>query len=345
MKLRLISVAVLSTLLAACGGGGTASDPAMPAADPLPPVVVAPVAAASSLVTSVATPSYVAGSEELAAFNYLNAQRSSCGFGLLAQNTTLDQAAKGHADWQLVNHIAGHYQSTGTPGFTGITPEDRAVAANYASFIDLGRVYDEGHTVNGATVKTGFGVPAVRGLLNAPYHLKGLMASGRDVGFTVRNDVDAGSTVAHGPRVILWADMGSTKSVGTQLMDSAAVATYPCEGSTGIDRLLDQETPNPVPGRDLAANPLGSSIYIAARDGQTLVIASATMTNASTGAAVTLRAPVGYLNDPYPGAFLPHEAYVAPDAPLAPLTRYQVNISGTNNGTAFTRSFIFTTGN
>lgn len=46
MKLKVISVAVLSTLLAACGGGsgGAASDPALPAADPAPVMVTPPVA-------------------------------------------------------------------------------------------------------------------------------------------------------------------------------------------------------------------------------------------------------------------------------------------------------------
>ena len=72
------------------------------------------------------------------------------------------------------------------------------------------------------------------------------------------------------------------------------------------------------------------------------------MTNSSAGQAVILRAPVSAANDPYgpcaTGCFRPHQAYIAADAPLQANTAYIAMISGTNNGTAFSRSFSFTTG-
>lgn len=112
--------------------------------------------------------------------------------------------------------------------------------------------------------------------------------------------------------------------------------------------MLDNETPNPVLGRDLATNPLGSSVYIAVHEGQTLAITSASMIKVTTGASVALRPAVTSANDPYApcasGCYKSHEAYIAADAPLDANAQYQVTVNGTNDGTAFSRTFSFTTG-
>jgi hypothetical protein len=84
-------------------------------------------------------------------------------------------------------------------------------------------------------------------------------------------------------------------------------------------------------------------VYIAARVGSALAVNAATVTDARTGVAVPLRPVVTATSDPQ-GEYGSSEAYVVADAPLAPNTPYQVNISGTNNGAAFDRSFTFTTG-
>jgi hypothetical protein len=82
--------------------------------------------------------------------------------------------------------------------------------------------------------------------------------------------------------------------------------------------------------------------------GTTLVITSALVTGPD-GAAVTLRTPITSLNDPNitngVSYFNTNEAFISADAPLVALTSYQVTITGTNNGVAFSRSFSFTTGN
>lgn len=112
--------------------------------------------------------------------------------------------------------------------------------------------------------------------------------------------------------------------------------------------MLNSETPNPVPGRDLRTSPLGSTIYISAREDNRIVITSAAMTQAATGEAVVLRTPVTEANDPFgpcqTGCFESHQAYVVPDVPLQPNTACSVSVSGTNNGSAFSRNFIFSTG-
>lgn len=324
--LGFIPAVALLALLCACGGGG---DSALPAA--------------SGQTATPVTP----GSEELAAYALLNAERNRCGFGLLADSAPLGAAAKAHADYMIINSLNSHLENaTLSPdGFTGTDPAARVKAQGYT---DLGGVTDEFAfftSSNPIQSKLGIGELGIRALLNAPYHLNGLMTGYRDVGIAVRSNDDTG----RGERgVFVQINAAYKASVGPQLLGSSDVKTYPCDGATGINRQLTNETPNPVPGRDLSISPLGSTVYIAVREGNRLGIASAAMTHATTGQAVTLRAPVTAANDPFgpcaTGCFGPHQAYVVPDAPLQANTGYTVMISGTNNGTAFSRTFTFTTG-
>ena len=96
-----------------------------------------------------------------------------------------------------------------------------------------------------------------------------------------------------------------------------------------MNRQLTNETPNPVPGRDLRTSPLASTVYIAAREGNRNVITSAAMTRAATGEAVVLRAPVTEANNPFgpcqTGCFESQQTYVVPDVPDVPDVPLQPN--------------------
>jgi uncharacterized protein YkwD len=335
-SLRHPILAALFSALAACGGGDDGSS--RPSAGN---VTTAPAGAqgGASPTTAVAASTYPQGSEELAAFNFLNGERGRCGFGQLAQNASLDAAAKAHADYQLVNNFFSHTEDRVNfpSGFTGTTMTDRFAVQGYTNW---GGAVDEISGITGIADKAGFGVNGMRNLLNAPYHLKGMMSGMRDAGVAVRSSQDTGTST---PRVILQWDGAYLRSAGPQTLGAADVLTYPCEGSTGVNRLLANESPEPVPGRNLLAEPLGTSVYVAARAGNTLVVSTVAMTNAGNGNPVTLRGVVTAANDPQ-REYGRGEAYVAADAPLEPNTAYQVNVSGTNNGAAFTRTFTFTTG-
>ena len=171
------------------------------------------------------------------------------------------------------------------------------------------------------------------------------MTGFRDVGIAVRSTADIGKG-ANGAFVQINAAYKA--SAGLQLLAAADVKTYPCDGATGISRLLSNESPNPVPGRDLNANPLGSAVYIAVREGNRLAITTASITEGATGQNVILRVPVTSSNDPYgpcsTGCFKANQAYIVADAPLRPDNAYIVRITGTNNGAAFSRTFTFVTG-
>lgn len=335
----------LLLLLSACGGG---SDSAAPALTPAPVQAAAPASPNPSIVASVSgAPGYPPGSEELAAYQRLNAERGRCGFGLLADSAALAAAARAHADYQIINNLNSHLESASQfpEGFTGAEPAARVRAQGYA---DLGGVTDEfAFFVSSSPVqsKRGLGELGIRVLLNAPYHLNGLMTGYRDVGIAVRSNDDTGK----GQRgVFVQINAAYAASAGPQQLGSGDVQTYPCEGTSGVNRQLTNETPNPVPGRDLRTAPLGSTVYVAVREGNRLAITSAAMTRTATGEAVALRRPVTSENDPYgpcqTGCFGPHQAYVVPDAPLLPGMAYTVMLSGTNNGAAFSRSFTFSTG-
>lgn len=342
MKFSKLSLTLTSAaLIAACGGGG--DDAVTP---PVVPPIVAPVVSlASTIVTSVPAPTYAAGSEELAAFNLLNKERTHCGFGLLAQNTKLDVAAKNHASYLILNHLQGHYQASGDLGFTGVTPADRVLSAGYAasSIGSYGQPSEAQTTVPNTNVLLGAGMIATRGLLSAPYHLMGMFSGYKDVGVSL---VLAGTLLPSHTYVIPVFNFATPASFLPQLPGDAEILTYPCQDSTGVNfQLANNENPHPIPGRHLGAQPIGHPILVSVRNGNVLTITSASLIKVSTGAAVTLRTPYSTkATDVNPAYLYANEGYVLPDVPLEPNTQYQANITGGNNGAAFSRTFTFTTG-
>jgi hypothetical protein len=60
----------------------------------------------------------------------------TCGFGSLAQSEQLDNAARGHANYQAINDLFMHVQDVLSfpRGFTGESPSDRVAALQ--PFID-----------------------------------------------------------------------------------------------------------------------------------------------------------------------------------------------------------------
>ncbi len=351
LLLSLLAAFSVSTLVACGGGGGgvggaggdvaagsgstaiktpqTPTGPADDAGDYLP----------STIVKAVATANYRAGSESAQAYALLNAERARCGFGLLRQNAALDTAARDHAGWLILNNQMRHDEVPGTPGFTGASPLDRVTAAGY----NPGVVSDEisGLYYSGSTQGTGeFGV---RALLALPYHQISMLGGYLDVGLSMRGSDRLGTTQSFGPRSVQQFDLGFQASEVRQEPASDEVLTYPCDGTTGVFYEMTNETPNPVPGRDLLASPLGSSILVSVRSGQALAITSATMKTRYGNTPVALRPTMTRDNDP--NAILQsHQALIVPDHSLLPSTDYVVKIVGSNDGVAFTRTISFATG-
>lgn len=316
-----------AALLVACGGGGGPS-PSAPVA-PAPPIP-----ATATLVASVPAASYAG--QLSAAFALWNSERSQCGFGLLAQNAALDVAAAAHGTYSVSNSTIAHDETADRPGFTGTTPTERIAKAGYA-----GTVYTTTEVMAGV-LDVGLSAPsniAIRSLLSAPYHMRAMLDSYLDVGLAFGN----GSAISPFVGVL-----GYTTNAAPQLLGGNDVKTYPCDGSAGVFPELRAETPNPVPGRDLATNPIGTPVLVRVRDGNVLVIKTTSMTQLSNGAAISLRPTVTAANDPNRvngvAYIRSNEAYFAPDSALLPNSRYQVTVTGSNNGVEFSRTFSFTTG-
>ena len=340
MTYRFLPALALALLLASCGGGGE-EDSAAPDAPS--------TATNAGLQLTVPTPTYAAMSEELQAFNTLNSARHNCGYGKLAQNTALDTSARGHAQWLTYHAVAQHEQTPGTLFFTGASPLARMIASGYLSNTTEASVSEQlaYYSGSGGNDTIGSGVRGTHLLLNAPYHANGMLAGFREVGVAVRNAIDAGAPDANDPgagRQALVFNTGYKAAAGSQAdaQPDSSVFTYPCDGEIDVTRALYHESPNPVVGRDLSTNPLGTSIMVSIQAGRTLTIDSASLSNIGTGSYATLRTPVTSSNDPH-GAFEAHQAYVAADAPLLPATTYRATINGRNNGVAFVRTFLFTT--
>ncbi|MDN8616510.1 CAP domain-containing protein [Variovorax ginsengisoli] len=380
-----IALALVAIALAGCGGGGGGGGgggAAFPVATggttdttagtgntggvTQPPVVVAPTQPATdggNLVTTVGTPSYSSSTEELAAFTLLNAERQRCGFGLLAQNTMLDTAAAGHANYLLRNNMAGHFQNMSDPYSTGANAWDRVVAAGYAPAVILDDNTDT--TGGGANNITGRGASSVRGLLSAPYHAVSLLMPELDIGISIKSSDSTGTTGTYGPRAIAQFNIALAQGSYSQKPGGAAVQTYPCDGTVGTAHTLSNESPNPIAGRNLAVNPIGQPIIVAVTPGQMIDVTTATLKIKSSGVAAALLPALTKASDANSMIDVSH-LVLMPDLPLSPNTEYEVTIKGTNTTTtfdgtnwhstgtnpaitdnatgAFTKTFSFTTG-
>ena len=322
----LIAAAVLS----ACGGGGGAGAPA-PA--------TATGAAAPAPITLPSAPvaaGYAAGSQQGEAFALLNSERVKCGFGSLAKSAALDAAAGGHANFLAENGTSyGHYEVAGLPGFTGVSEQHRAGAQGYLDPVAAVLAVSNG-TLAASQART---IPVqVRDILAAPYHLLGAIDDYSEVGVGYASKVTNGNQ----EKKALNFTLGKP---GTKPLDAAQVYTYPCEGSTSVNWQLANETPSPIP-LNLAQDYklYGSPIAVKLRTGRVLSLTSVTLTPAAGGTAVAAQI-VDLSNTPRPDLMRADSAYLLPTSPLTPGISYTVQLAGTSDGVAFTKSFTFTTSN
>jgi uncharacterized protein YkwD len=127
----IVALAATALFLSACGGGGgaTTTTPSTTTADTSAP---ATSTRSSTIDPTVASAGYAANSPESAVYAPMNAQRVQCGFGSVAQNASLDKAAKPHANWLMLNNYSSHSEDPSLPnGFTGADLKSRSVAAGY----------------------------------------------------------------------------------------------------------------------------------------------------------------------------------------------------------------------
>ena len=319
--LGLSAIAIASAIaLSACGGGGGGSTPATPAA---------PAAPASTVTTgNVATPQYAANSAQLAAFNLLNTQRQQCGFPALVENTVLDQAAQAHAQYLGLNSVISDTEVSSNPGFTGVTYSDRATHFGFPQGAFSGGV-SGGFFTNATLTQTQYGQQLVYGWLSGVYHIA--------IGVLPITEVGVGfnQTTFNGfPEI-----QASLSIANLQPQSGNLPLTFPCQGTTGVAYSAGGETPTPP---NTSGN-WGTPVAVAGNITDTIVLMSGTMTPTAGGSVINLQL-LDSANDP--NRLLPkYEGVAYPTSPLLPNASYSVSITGTINGTPFSRTFTFTTGN
>jgi hypothetical protein len=341
----------LAAALAGCGGGG--GDAAVPSPVPAPPPA-SPPEVNPDLVTSVTAPTYAAGSTEKGAWDLLMQQRSACGFGLLQQDTRLDAAAAAHTNYLVRNSlernltVSGHNEEPTWNYFTGVTPDDRALHAGFTTGISeiLHQVSAFQSSTLPAQLNAGeaLGASTMRTLIETVYHARGAFLAGRAGGI--------GSTVLSGPSATaginqtqfrLVTEVSRPATSLQQKLGTGKLATWPCAGLTAVRGTFAPatESPNPFPDVTDAEVKYGTPIYIKADEGSKLVVSAASVTKVSDGSALAIR-QITQGNDPA-GHLGANEVFLVPTSALAAGSSYAVNVTGTLNGTAFTKSFSFST--
>ncbi|MPW11241.1 CAP domain-containing protein [Paraburkholderia sp. CNPSo 3155] len=312
--------------LAACGGGGGGGDSS--GSSNGGSSASAPTGASAPSVTNLSTPQYAAGSAQLAAFNLLNQQRQQCGFSALQDNAALDQATQSHAQYlAALNSGVSDTEVSGNAGFTGVTYGDRAAHFGYPQTVSVGGVSGGFYTPAKLT-EDQYGQQLVYGWLSGVYHIGVLVSPATSIG------IGESETTFNGfPEVY-----ASISVANAQAKLTSVPLTFPCQGTTGVAYSAGGETPTPP---NTSGN-WGTPVAVAGNLTDTIRLQSATMTDTS-GNVITLQV-LDSSSDPN-NDIAAYEGVAYPKSPLAPNSTYAVSITGTINGTPFSRSFTFTTGN
>lgn len=339
---------ILSLTLAACGGGGGGS------AD-------APISVLPPVSITIPASSYAVGSAELGGYTVLQQARALCSFGVLRQDTRLDEAARHHARYLTSVSIASgtsllsHYEDVTTdPHYTGYYPWDRSLVTGYGDQVAeilLGTWWNYDINDPSLVIPTmeQRGTESMRSLLNTVYHLSGAMFEGADVGFGA--DIQTISTSATGRREEYRFGSLNGYQTDTLALGKGKVATYPCQGSSNVPPEFDpaSENPNPFKNSVYVNAVVGPPIYLKVDRWQKLSVSASSKIVSQNGDVVPFSV-LTHANDPNldPISSEPYidanEAFVIPTVPLDPYTTYQVTLSGTIDKLAFSRSFAMSTG-
>lgn len=214
----------------------------------------------------------IAQREKEAAYRYVNLLRTRAGLIPFSRSTVLEKSAENHARYLAKNRLAGHLQSKSRPEFTGVTPDDRALYAGYASR-DVTENFSAGQ--QGAQ-------DSIDGLMSAIYHRfafldlsKNELGVGIDTNDQGLNFVyNLGNTRLHefckfgiylkdGP--FYNAACKHNGKVSATAFDSRKreiwrqnpeMIVWPFAGATDISPVFYDETPDPLPDYRVSGYPI-----------------------------------------------------------------------------------------
>ena len=268
------------------------------------------------LSTISSTPAAAATDDTAQAFTMINTYRSWLGLPPMTRNPKLDASAQSHARYYQLNvgdpSLSGmglHEEQQGKPGFTGADMQDRVVAQGYGGWAN------ENIGLSGSMVTS---VDWFIGTIN--HRLTLIDPRYTDIGLGMVND--------NGVKIEV-IDVGAPVWTNTAKPDWVA---WPPDGTSGVSSSFWGETPNPFPS---ASYPVGYPITLKYHGAGDVSFDSATL--AANGQVVPSFSSVGN------GWLTTRTDMISAQAPLQPGTRYTVTVTGTANGSAFTKSWSFLT--
>ncbi len=253
---------------------------------------------------------------------WFNFRRQQAGLTPLARDPQLDQAARAHAEYQLLNQNVAHEEQLGRPGFTGFDAPQRLQAAGFP--VSAASLAD-GEVIAATSKPDGFA--AADGLITAIYH-RYLIFEPR---FTT-----AGAGAASRPGAYSWLTVNLVAPRQTSGLGKGQLVLWPVPGQRSVRRNFysDQETPDPVPHHDEVGYPV--SVH-------------ADFTSVLTVERFTLRprggmpVAVRLLDSTTDRDTPPSAAAIVPLLPLRADTDYDAEFTGTVDGQPVNRLWSFRT--
>lgn len=261
-------------------------------------------------------PAAAAADDTAQAFSMINTYRSWLGLPPMTRNPKLDASAQAHAHYYQLNYgdpslngMGLHEEDSGKPGFTGASMQDRVEAQGYDGWAN------ENIGLSGSMVTS---LDWFIGTIN--HRLTLIDPRYTDIGLGMVNDGDVKIEVI---------DVGAPNWPDTAKPDWVA---WPPDDTTGVSYSFWGETPDPFPSADY---PVGYPITLKYFGAGDVSFSSAAIT--ANGQAVPSFDSTGT------GWLTTNTDMIAAQAPLQPGTRYTVTVSGTANGSGFTKTWSFET--
>lgn len=314
---------------------------------------VAAASATGSIISNIPPPSD-SSQDNLALFTQLNSIRQASGAGMVVQSPDLDTAASNHANYLVNNNLVtdvtylnstvdgilgGHYEDSGTPGYTGSTPQARATTAGY----ELGTTGTVSELLSfGAASGTACGAS----IEDSVYHLVQLISPFVEMGLSFNGGSGSGP--------VCDIELGISSSESGQLPASGNWVSYPSDGQTNVAPKFYNQAESPVPAPDLqfAGHPIVISMYNQSNPSLNvtdIILDTFTLTSGGTPVSTRVLAQSGVTTI---GTALTADANISgpgilvllPTSPLNANTVYTVTFSATVKGVAVRKSWSFKTG-
>ncbi len=239
----------------------------------------------------------------------INDVRTKMGMPAINCNDKIQKAAINHAKYQGLNNTMTHQEVQGKPGFTGVNFWDRMTAAGFQG----SAAYE---VISGNATGSG----TVSSLMDTVLH-RVPFASFWSGSYGFGNYV-SGGTAKYG--TIDFANISGSPSAGAR-------AIWPIANATGVKTSFNctSESPNPC---DAGYTVVGYPISLSAGSGLTNVVTKLVKTGSATG--------LGHMKKIVANNT---QVYLIPKAQLAASTSYTVTVSGTQNGSNFTKTWSFKT--